>query len=78
MIIRFSEEHGTITIDGVVISAGVLRELVNPDRRLLFRFERKDGIITAEAFSEARVLWLDESDLARQEDGSTVEFGIEG
>jgi hypothetical protein len=59
MRIRFNEEIGTITIDGVVISANVLLELVNPDRRLLFRFERKDGKIQATAFSEEQVLWLD-------------------
>jgi hypothetical protein len=73
MIIRFSEEHGTITIDGVVISAGVLRELVDPDRRLLFRFERKDGLIQATAYSESQVIWLDSPETITDQ---TTDFGV--
>jgi hypothetical protein len=71
--IRFNEEIGTIDLDGVVISANVLRELVNPDRRLLFRFERKDGVLTATAYSELQVVWLDRpEEIADQ----TTEFGV--
>jgi hypothetical protein len=73
MRIRFNEELGTIDIDGVIISASVLRELVNPDRRLLFRFERKDGVIQATAYSEMQILWLDKP-LENEENSQTIKF----
>ena len=72
MRIRFNEEIGTLDIDGVLISASVLRELVNPDRRLLFRFERKNGTITCSAYSELQVLWLDREENITDQ---TTEFG---
>ena len=59
MRIRYNEEIGTIDIDGVIISANVLKELVDPDRRVLIRFQRRDGIIKALVFSESRVIWID-------------------
>lgn len=73
MRIRFNEEIGTIEIDGVVISANVLRELVNPDRRLLFRFERKDGIIRATAYSELQCIWIDPPETISDQ---TTDFGV--
>ena len=73
MRIRFNEEIGTIDIDGVVISANVLRELVNPDRRLLFRFERKDGVIQATAYGEENVVWLEKPDSILDQ---TTDFGV--
>ena len=77
MRIRYNEEIGTIDIDGVVISANVLRELVDPNRRLLFRFEKKNGVIQATAFSESQVIWLEQSDLEREAGEATLEFGVE-
>ena len=72
MRIRFDEEIGIIEIDGVSISAAVLREIVNPDRRLLFRFVRKGNQISAAALDESQVIWLDKEDT----DGQTAELGI--
>ena len=74
MRIRFDEELGTLELDGVVISAKVLRELANPDRRALFRFQRKDGIIQAVVYSENEVLWFPKSE---EQDCGTVDFGVE-
>lgn len=76
MRIRFNEETGILDIDGVLISASVLREMVDPDRRLLFRFERKDGIIQAKAFDESNVVWLDESDLQDPKDVASIDLGL--
>jgi hypothetical protein len=73
MRIRFNEEIGTLDIDGVMISAAVLRELVDPDRRLLFRFLRKDGIITAVALDERSVIWIDPVDQVPTD--QAIEFG---
>ena len=75
MRIRFNEEIGTLDVDGVIISASVLRDLVNPDRRLLFRFQRKDGIITAMALTEKNVVWIDNPDEIADQ---TTDFGIAG
>lgn len=72
MRIRFNEEIGTLDIDGVIISASVLRELVDPDRRLLFRFERKNGVVQATAYAETQVLWLDRDEITDQ----TTDFGV--
>ena len=73
MRIRFNEEIGTLDIDGTLISASVLRELVDPDRRLLFRFERLGGVIQATAYSENQIVWLEKSDV----DGDQkIEFGV--
>lgn len=62
MRIRVNEEAGVIEIEGVVISLAVLREIVNPDRRLLFRFEKKAESIQATCYSESQVIWLDRND----------------
>lgn len=59
MRIRFNEELGTLEIDGRMISAAVLREIVDPNRRMLFRFERIDGVIQATAYTEGQVIWID-------------------
>jgi hypothetical protein len=71
MRIRYDEELGTIEMDGVILSAQVLREIVNPDKRLLFRFERKDGVVYATVHDERTVLWLDAG-----ESMPTAEIGI--
>ena len=71
MRIRFSEQHGTIEIDGVLISVGVLKEIVDPDKRLLFRFQRENGIIKAVAIDERSAIWID----PEPSDQST-EFGV--
>lgn len=76
MRIRFNEETGILDVDGVLISAKVLKELVNPDNRLLFRFERKDGIIQAIAFNENSVVWIEDSDLQDKKDVASIEFGM--
>ena len=71
MRIRFSEQLGTIEIDGVLISAGVLKEIVDPDTRLLFGFVRVGGIIKATAIDERSAIWIDPD----PNDQST-EFGV--
>ncbi len=73
MRIRFNEEVGTITIDGVVISANVLREIVNPDRRVLFRFQRRAGKLTATVYTEKQLIWIDRPD---DIDDQTAEIGM--
>jgi hypothetical protein len=73
MRIRFNEEIGTLDIDGVIISAAVLRELVNPDNRFLFRFERKDGVIQAKVFTERQCVWIENPDGITDQ---TAEFGM--
>ncbi len=73
MRIRLNEEIGIIDIDGVVISANVLRELVNPDRRLLFRFMKKDGVISATAYTENQCIWIEPPDEIPDQ---TTEFGV--
>jgi hypothetical protein len=72
MTIRFNEELGTITIDGRVISASVLREIVDPEKNLLFRFRERDGIIQAVAYSEEQVIWMEKVD----EQDQALDFGV--
>jgi len=72
MHIRVDEQVGTISIDGVLISVGVLRELVDPDHRLLFRFQRRGGVIEAIPIGEEKVIWIDPPDEQR---AHAVEFG---
>lgn len=73
MRIRFDEEIGIIELDGVRISANVLREIVNPDRRVLFRFVREGEVIRTVVYSEADVVWFDKTeDMTDQ----TIELGF--
>ena len=73
MRIRFNEEIGTLDIDGVIISAAVLREIVDPDRRLLFRFERKGDVIQARVFTEKQCVWIEDPDEITDQ---TTDFGV--
>jgi hypothetical protein len=72
MRIRVDEEVGTLEIDGVLLSANVLRELVDPDRRLLFRFQRRGGVIEAIPLDESKVIWIDPPDEKKEH---AIEFG---
>lgn len=74
MRIRWDESEGYIDIDGVKISAQVLREIVDPDKRVLLRFRKGDtGLIEAAVYDESNVIWIDRDDGK----ASTIQFGAE-
>lgn len=50
------------------VEAEVLTSIVNPNNRLLWAFIEKDGRIQAVPYSEEQVLWMQESDLSKEED----------
>ena len=58
-----------LIVEGVEIYADVLKAIVDPDKRLLWTFVREaDGsAIRPVAYSEERVIWLQDDDLHRQE-----------
>lgn len=63
MHIRWDETSGILDINGVKISANVLSQIVDPDRRALLRFQRgEDGTIEATVYGEQQCVWLDEAE----------------
>jgi len=63
--IDYNEAEGYIAIeldDGkrCLISAQVLAQMADPDKRLLFRFVRlKNGVLSAIPYTEQQVIWID-------------------
>ena len=56
-----------LVIRGIEIDAEVLREIVDPTKRLLWAFIKKDGDVMPVAYSEDRCIWLSDDDLVRAE-----------
>jgi hypothetical protein len=71
MRIHYSEIEGWIEIDGKKISADVLAQMADPTPRILWKFEHRDGVITALPYTETQVIWIDRS----REPATKIEFG---
>jgi len=61
------QKDDVLIIGGVEIDAEILREIVNPTKRLLWAFVKKDGDVMPVAYSEAQCIWLSDDDLVRTE-----------
>lgn len=56
-----------IVLDGYTLSVDILKEMIAPDKRLLWAFVRNGDNIQPVPYDEKRVLWLSEEDLVRNE-----------
>jgi hypothetical protein len=64
-------KNDLLVLDGTELDAGTLYDIINPTskRRALWAFiKNDDGDIRPVCFTEDRVIWLQDSDLARTED----------
>lgn len=57
--IVWDEAARVLYIDDLAISVSVLSAIVDPDKRLLWRFARHANAVEAIPFSEEHVVWLD-------------------
>lgn len=54
---------------GKEIDRGVLEAIIDADKRLLWAFiEGEDKVIHAFPYSESHVIWLEQSDMRREQD----------
>ena len=63
LVIRSND---TLVFKGYEIDADILDAIVNPDKRLLWAFIKKDHDIRPVAYSEDKVIWLTDEDLVRK------------
>ena len=62
------QKDDVLIIGGVEVDAEILREIVNPQKRLLWYFIRRDnGDCQPVAVSEDQCIWLTDDDLVRTE-----------
>lgn len=55
-----------LVVNGVELDGEVLRSIVDPERRMLWSFaKRENGDVIPTCFSEEQCIWLTEGDLAR-------------
>lgn len=54
---RFDEKRGIVYLDDVAIHLELLRRIADPDKRVLWRFERDGDLIVARCYSEDQVIW---------------------
>jgi hypothetical protein len=66
IVVRKSD---VLVVNGYELDAAVLQSIVDPERRLLWTFTRSadGGNIQPTAYSEERVIWITDDDLARRE-----------
>lgn len=57
--IVWDEAVRTLCVDDIRISVSVLAAIVDPDKRLLWRFAQHANTVDAIPFSEEHVIWLD-------------------
>lgn len=50
---------GALEVEGYQLGQNVLGAILGTDARLLWRFRKRDGLITAQAYSESEVIWID-------------------
>jgi hypothetical protein len=57
---------GTIKIKKLEVDISVLEAVCEADKKVLWRFVRKNGAITAVPYGEHQVIWIEEQDLKRK------------
>ena len=61
-------KNGTgIIFEGKEISFYILQLLISPENRVLYRFSMEEDVVIAKPFLEDNVLWLEESDIVRND-----------
>lgn len=65
--IIWDEVASTLSIDDLTISISVLAAIVDPDKRLLWRFARHANSVAAIPFSEEHVIWIDQDESKAEE-----------
>ena len=53
----------TLIVNGYELDGEILKELLNPDNRVLWAFIKQDTRIQPVAYDESRVMWLTDEDL---------------
>jgi len=55
-----------LVVNGLALDGEVLKDMMDPSKRLLWAFVRKDGDVQPCAYAEDRVIWLQDEDLVRK------------
>jgi len=53
----------SITINDCKIDIGVLLAVIDTDKRYLWQFVKKDGIVQAVPYSEEQIIWIDRKEI---------------
>ena len=54
-----------LIVNGLALDGEVLKDMMDPSKRLLWAFVRKDNDVQPCAYSEEHCIWLQDSDLER-------------
>jgi len=55
-----------LVVNGLALDGEVLKDMMDPSKRLLWAFVREDGDVRPVAYAEDRVIWLQDDDLVRK------------
>jgi hypothetical protein len=62
MDIELNHESSVLVVEQVYIPFWILKNLIKPDRRVLFRFIRNGNTVDVQELTENKVIWIDESE----------------
>lgn len=57
MQLRFDEALGLVYLDGVAIHLDLVKRIADPNKHVLWRFEREGDLIVAKCYTEDQVIW---------------------
>ena len=55
-----------LVVNGLVLDGEVLKDMMDPSKRLLWAFVREDGDVRPCAYDETKVIWIQSEDLVRK------------